>query len=84
MTTITEEKIEAQIEVKTLESEERQTIVHCSCDGDGTDAFVADDLHEIDKARIDILDPALAAPVALGREVDDELRVGQRPGLAGR
>ena len=32
----TEEQIETQIEVKTLESEERQTIVHCSCDGDGT------------------------------------------------
>lgn len=32
-------EIEEQIEVKTLESEERQTIVHCSCEGDGTDAY---------------------------------------------
>lgn len=39
MTTETEEQIETQIEVKTLESEERQTIVHCTCSGDGTDAY---------------------------------------------
>lgn len=35
----TKEQIKTQIEVKTLESEERQTIVHCSCDGDGTEAY---------------------------------------------
>ena len=26
-------------EVKTLESEERQTIVHCTCNGDGSEAY---------------------------------------------
>ena len=30
----TEEKVEAKIKVKVLESEERQTIVHCSCGDD--------------------------------------------------
>ena len=42
---------------------------------------------------LDVLDPALAAPVPLGREVDDVLRVGQaepvsntniRPGCTSR
>ena len=36
---ITKTKVEVKEEVKTLESEERQTIVHCSCDGDGNDAY---------------------------------------------
>lgn len=36
---ITETKTEVKEEIKTLESEERQTIVHCSCNGDGTDAY---------------------------------------------
>ena len=31
---ITKEKAEAKTEVKTLESEERQTIVHCTCGED--------------------------------------------------
>ena len=26
-------------EIKTLESEERQTIVHCTCNGDGSEAY---------------------------------------------
>ena len=36
---ITKTKVEVKEEVKTLESEERQTIVHCSCDSDGNDAY---------------------------------------------
>jgi hypothetical protein len=30
---------ENEVEIKTFESEERQTIVHCICPGDGTDAY---------------------------------------------
>jgi hypothetical protein len=36
---ITKTKVEVKEDVKTLESEERQTIVHCSCYGDGNDAY---------------------------------------------
>lgn len=32
-------EIEEQVEVKKLESEERQTIIHCSCNGDGSEAY---------------------------------------------
>lgn len=28
-----------KIEIKFFESEEKQTIIHCYCDGDGTDAY---------------------------------------------
>ena len=34
-----ETETEEVTEVKTLESEERQTIVHCKCYGEGTDAY---------------------------------------------
>lgn len=34
---LTEEQIET--EVKVLESEERQTIVHCQCSGEGSEAY---------------------------------------------
>jgi hypothetical protein len=33
------EKTEVKTEVKPLESEERQTIVHCHCNGDGSEAY---------------------------------------------
>ena len=36
---IVKEKIEEQTEVKTLECEERQTIVHCRCDGESSEAY---------------------------------------------
>ena len=36
---ITETKIDIKQEVKILESEERQTIVHCSCNGRGDEAY---------------------------------------------
>lgn len=32
-------EIEEQIEVKTFECEERQTIVHCQCTGEGSEAY---------------------------------------------
>lgn len=32
-------EIESQVEIKTLESEERQTIVHCRCNGEGSEAY---------------------------------------------
>ncbi len=36
---ITKIKAEVKKEIKTLESEERQTIVHCSCDSRGDEAY---------------------------------------------
>lgn len=36
---IVKEQVEEELEVKMLESEERQTIVHCKCDGDGSEAY---------------------------------------------
>ena len=50
-------------------------------DGDGADAAIADLFDQRLQAGVDILHPALAAPMPLGWEVDDELRIGQRPGL---
>ena len=34
-----ETEVEEKTEIKTLESEERQTIVHCRCDGEGSEAY---------------------------------------------
>ena len=36
---MTETATEEITEVKTLESEERQTIVHCQCNGEGSEAY---------------------------------------------
>lgn len=33
------EEIEVKVEIKVLESEERQTIVHCKCNGPGSEAY---------------------------------------------
>jgi hypothetical protein len=48
-------------------------------DRDGANAIGTDDIDQIGKARLDILDAALATPVALGWEVDDEARQGELP-----
>ena len=46
-------------------------------DGHRPDAAGTDLAHQRRQARVDVLDAALALPVALGGEVDDEARCGQ-------
>ena len=48
---------------------------------DRADVALADHHREVLEPGVDILDPAVAAPMPLGREVDDVARIGELPRL---